>query len=134
MKTFTKQYSRSFFRKMAGLQVLAYEMMKNLTSEQKVKRILAIVKNKDIVMLEGKLTPDEETDLIAKAMANVSGSFSGIEVAFLSSTRSKSIVEKLRNSILRIIAKDRFGITVIGPSKIIKEIKMDPNKLEILFK
>ncbi len=119
---------------MAGLQVLAYEMMKNLTSEQKVKRILAIVKNKDIVMLEGKLTPDEETDLIAKAMANVSGSFSGIEVAFLSSTRSKSIVEKLRNSILRIIAKDRFGITVIGPSKIIKEIKMDPNKLEILFK
>ena len=117
-----------------ALQVLAFEMMKSLSSEEKIEKILKIVKKKDIVMLEGKLTPDEETYLISKAMANVSGKFSGIEVAFLSSTKSNSFSEKIKNSILKLIAKDRFGITVIGPSKIIKEIKMDPNKLEILFK
>lgn len=117
-----------------GVQVLSYEMMKNFSSDRRIRKILEIVKNKDIVMIEGKLTSDEETDLISKAMANVSGRFSGIEVAFLGGVTSKTFGEKFKNIILKLVAKDRFGITVVGPSKIIKEIKMDPNKLEILFK
>lgn len=117
-----------------GVQVLSYDMMKNLSSDRKIRKILDIVKTTDIVMLEGRLTADEETYLISKAMANVSGKFSGIEVAFLGSTKSNNFGDKVRNTILKLLAKDRFGITVVGPSKIIKEIKMDPNKLEILFK
>lgn len=117
-----------------GVQVLSYELIKNHTPEEKIKKILSIVKKGDIVMLEGRLNPDEELTLTSKALESVSGKFSGIEIAYLESFSEKSAIEKIRDTLLKAIAKDRFGITVIGPSKLIKEIKMDPNKLEILFK
>ncbi|MCA9459394.1 MAG: DUF2073 domain-containing protein [Nanoarchaeota archaeon] len=116
------------------MQVLSYELMKGVGPHLRIKKIMEIVKKGDIVMLEGRLSPDEETILISSALENVSGKFSGIEIAFLDSMKSKSTFEKLRDSLIKVLAKDRFGITVIGPSKIIKEIKMNPDKLEILFK
>ena len=117
-----------------GVQVLSYELIKNWSDSEKIKKILEVVRKGDIVMLEGRLDPIIETELVSKALSNLSGKFSGIEVAFLNSPKSKSVIDKFRDSILNFIAKDRMGITVIGPSKTIKEIKMDPNKLEILFK
>jgi len=119
---------------MVGVQVLSYELVKNLRSSAKIKRILDIVKKGDVVMLEGKLSSDEEASLITSALESVSGKFSGVEIAYLDSMSSKSLIEKFRDRIVKILAKDRIGITVVGPSKIVKEIKMDPNKLEILFK
>jgi len=117
-----------------GVQVLSYDLMKQMSKRDRIGKILEIVKNKDVVMLEGRLDSEEESELITEALESVSGKFSGIEVAFLDSHKSNGILEKLRNTLLKVIAKNRIGITVIGPSKIIKEIKMDPNKLEILFK
>lgn len=117
-----------------GVQVLSYELMKGLEKRDRIARILEIVKKKDIVMLEGRLDPDEESELITEALENVSGKFSGIEVAFLDSHKSEGILDKLRDTLLKVLARNRIGITVIGPSKVVKEIKMDPNKLEILFK
>lgn len=117
-----------------GVQVLAYELIKNLDSEKKVKKIIEIVKKGDIVMLEGKLSAEEDLNLTSKALESVSGKFSGIEVAYLSSRDADSLMDKVKNSLLKIIASDRIGITVIGPSKIVKEIKMNPSKLEILFR
>lgn len=108
--------------------------MKNMNSFEKISKILTIVIHGDIVMLEGRLTFEEETELISSALQNISGKFTGIEVAYLDSKNSKSLMDKLKDSLIKLIAKDRIGITVIGPSKIIEEIKMDPNKLEILFK
>lgn len=120
---------------MAGrVQVLSYSLLNNLDSIEKVNKILAIAKKGDVVMIEGRMTANEETFLISQAMANVSGKFSGVEVAFLDSQKSLSFLEKIKKSLIQALAKDRMGITVIGPSKIIKEIKMNPNKLEILFK
>lgn len=119
---------------MAGVQVLSYELIKNLDSAKKTKRILDIVKKGDVVMLEGKLSPEEELNLTSKALSSVSGKFSGIEIAHLSSSGSETLTEKLKGLLIKTIASNRFGITVIGPSKIIKEIKMNPDKLEILFK
>ncbi len=116
-----------------GVQVLSYDLLKNLNSKEKVEKILDIVKKKDIVMIEGRLLPEEETILISSALESISGKFTGIEVAFLDSNSSSGIFEKLATSILKMLAKNRFGITVVGPSKIVKEIKMDPKKLEILF-
>lgn len=117
-----------------GVQVLSYELMRTLSSKERISKILEIVMKKDVVMLEGRLPPEEESDLITAALENVGNNFSGIEVAFLDSRKSGNIFEMLKETILKVVAKNRIGITVIGPSKIIKEIKMDPNKLEILFK
>lgn len=128
-----KQSLRSSFRKM-GVQVLSYELFKDLRSSEKISKILEVVKRGDIVMLEGRLDSEIEADLIAQAMANISGKFTGVEVAYLGSIKSKSLAQKIRDRIVKVLVKDRMGITVIGPSKVIKEIKMDPHQLEILFK
>lgn len=117
-----------------ALQVLSYDLIKFLSSEAKVNKILSIVKKGDVVMIEGRISPFEETELISQALASVSGRFTGIEVAYLDSNSSKDFVSNLKEFMIKFIAKDRIGITVVGPSKIIKEIKMDPQKLEILFK
>lgn len=119
---------------MAGVQVLAYELLKNLDSTSKLKKILEVVKKGDIVLLEGRLTSEEETDLMAHALKNISGKFPGIEIAFLESSTSKSLLDKIKINVLKVLAGNRIGLTVVGPSKIIKEIKMNPDKLEILFK
>ncbi len=117
-----------------GVQVLSYELMKRTSPAKKIDKILEIVKKGDVVLLEGRMSSEDELNLTSRALESVSGRFSGIEIAFLDSITSKSFADKFKNVLLKMIAKDRFGITVIGPSKIIKEIKMDPNKLEILFK
>lgn len=117
-----------------GVQVLSYDLIKDLTNKHKIDKILSIVKSGDVVMLEGRLSREIENELITSALQSVSGKFTGIEVAFLDSKTEKTILGKLKLKVLKLIAKDRIGISVIGPSKIIKEIKMDPKKLEILFK
>lgn len=119
---------------MVNVQVLSYDLMKNLTSLAKVKKILEIVKKGDVVMLEGRLMPEEETALISSALESVSGKFSGIEIAYLDSKKPSSFLDRFRDRIIKLLAKDRIGITVVGPSKIVKDIKMNPDKLEILFR
>lgn len=117
-----------------GVQVLSYNYLQSVSSSQKVHRILEIVKKGDVVLIEGKLTAEEEMTLTSKTMENVSKDFSGIEIAYLGTPEPSSTLEKIRDKIVSLLAKDRMGITAIGPSKIIKEIKSNPSKLEILFK
>jgi len=118
-----------------GVQVLSYDLIMDLDSKDRITKILNIVRDKgDVVMIEGRLSPEDETELISSALGSVSGRFTGIEVAFLDHKRAQGFIAKLKDSLLKILAKDRIGITVVGPSNIVKEIKMDPQKLEILFK
>lgn len=113
---------------------MSFNSVKNMSSEEKIKQILEIVKKGDLVMIEGRLSSDEELSLTSNALSNVSKKFSGVEIAFLGRETTKNLVDRIKNTLIKLIAKDRFGITVVGPSKQIKEIKMNPDKLEILLK
>ena len=117
----------------ANLQVLSYKLIENLSSSAKITKILDLVKLGDVVMFEGRLSSEEELDLTTKALQSVSGKFTGVEIAFLGSTGT-GLLEKLKHNIVKVVSGRSLGITVIGPSKIIQEIKMDPNNLEILLK
>ena len=118
-----------------GVQVLSYDLIMTLDQKKRIEKILDIVREDgDVAMIEGRLGPEDETELISSALGSVSGRFTGIEVAFLDNKKSHGFIEKLKDSLIKILAKDRIGITVVGPSNIIKEIKMNPDKLEILFK
>ncbi|NCC71686.1 DUF2073 domain-containing protein, partial [bacterium] len=79
-----------------GVQVISYNMLRNLDSKKKIEKILDVVLKGDIAVVEGRLSPDEELSLTAKAMQNVSGKFPGIEIAFLDSDGAKSFIEKLK--------------------------------------
>jgi hypothetical protein len=117
-----------------GVQVISYNTFLEFDSKKKVDKILYIVKKGDIAVVEGRLTPEEEMELTQRTMQNVSGNFSGIEIAFLESFETKTVMDKMRKYLAKLLIKNRMGISVIGPSRKIKEIKMDPNKLEIMFK
>ena len=105
-----KQSSKSSFKKM-GVQVLSYELFKDLRSSEKIAKILEVVKGGDIVMLEGKLDSEIEADLIASAMASISGRFTGVEVAYLGSIRAKSFTQKIKEQLVKILVKDRIELT-----------------------
>lgn len=115
------------------IKILSYDFMKNLSSGKKIKEILNLVLKNEIVLLEGKLSFEEQNDLTTHALRKINSKFSGIEIAYLSPTND-TFKEKILNKILNLFAKNRLGLTLIGPSKIVKEIKMDPKKLDILLK
>jgi hypothetical protein len=119
-----------------SIQFLPFSEIKSLESELRIKKILGIVAENNILILQGKLRPEEERRLIGdtmKMIRHVSG-FSGIELATISSSTESSFWIKLRDKMARILSGSDFGaVTVIGPATIVKEIKKDPSKIELLL-
>ncbi len=118
------------------VKIISYESMKVMTSEEKISQIFNYVKNGEIIVLEGRLSAEESLKLTNKALRNISAKFTGIEIAHLQKEikLEENLFEFVKEKIIYFLAKNRLGITVIGPSKKIKEIKMDPSKLDVLFK
>jgi hypothetical protein len=87
--------------------------------------------------LQGRLKSEEETRLIGDTMAmigHVKG-FKGIELAVISGNGGEGFIDRLRKGIVNAIAKGDLGaVTVIGPATIVKEIKRNPKKIELLLK
>lgn len=120
---------------MIALHFMPYAEIERLTQDQRIEKILSIVKDDKIVLLEGKLKPHEEASLIARTMASIDGSFRGIEVAGIRPhgvSNDPAIIAKLRMRFINALFGDRKGFTVIGPATIVKEIKQDPDKI-LLF-
>lgn len=104
-----------------------------LSRKERSEKILTLVKKGDLVVFEGRLDSEEEMNLTTRALESVSGKFTGIEIAYLGS-QNASLIEKVKHSLVKVLSGKSPGLTVVGPSKTIKEIKMDPNNLEIMLK
>jgi hypothetical protein len=117
---------------MVTLQFVPYNEIEELGSARRVKKLIDIVKQNKIVLLQGKLKKEEETDLIAITMEEVGDKFKGIELAVINpENNDQSGIRKIRNDFFSFLLGDRQGLTVIGPASIVKEIKKDPNKIEL---
>jgi len=103
----------------------------------RIKKILGIILQNKIVILQGRLRPEEEARLIENTMTligNIDG-FQGIEIAALSnSDEDRSLFEKVRHNIARILVGEQDAVTIIGPASVIKEIKRNPRKIELMLK
>jgi uncharacterized protein len=118
---------------MVTLQFVPYHEIEELGSARRVKKLIDIVKDNKIVLLQGRLKKEEETDLIAITMEEVGDKFKGIELAVINSEKKGAAgIKKIRNNFFSFLLGDRQGLTVIGPANIVKEIKKDPNKIELL--
>jgi len=124
-------------KKVKGLTIefIPYAEISMLSSSERIKRILDIVVKNRIVILQGKLLPQEEARLIEDTMILASHvkSFRGIEIAVIEPNKENtSMMAKIRKNIAKI-----FGvydaITVIGPATIVREIRKDPRKIELMF-
>jgi|SRR3989344_3508294 len=115
---------------MFTIQYVPFSQVQKLDSESRVRRLLRIVKEEKIVLMEGKLTPEEEAKLIEETMEMVDSKFKGVEVCTVSPQEKMSLFKK---SILDLFLGDSRGMTIIGPASIVKEIKRDPNKIQLLM-
>lgn len=102
----------------------------------RVKKIMGIVLNGKLVILQGRLRADEEVKLIENSMVmigNVPG-FQGVEIATLSGeSEDRGLFEGVRRNIARILVGEQDAITVIGPASVVGEMKKDPKKVELML-
>ncbi|MBL7056432.1 DUF2073 domain-containing protein [Candidatus Woesearchaeota archaeon] len=120
---------------MVTFQFVPYYEIEDLGSARRVKKLIDIVKQNKIVLLQGRLRKEEEADLISIAMEEIGKKFKGIELAVINpEERGQEGLRKLRNNFFNIVLGDRQGLTIVGPASVVKDIKKDPSKIELLTK
>ena len=117
---------------MLTLQFIPHHEIQGLSQAKKIRKLLDIVKNNKIVLMEGKLEGQDEQELIKETMEAIDERFKGIEIATISPDQKEmSFMNKMRNNVADVLMGSRSGLTVIGPASVIKEIKQDPNKMQL---
>jgi len=117
------------------IHFMPYSEIAREDSIGRMKKIMGLVLDQKIIILQGRLRPDEEARLIENSMTligNIKG-FQGIEVATISGDENATAFEKARKNLARILIGERDSITIIGPATVVKEIKRNPKKLEIML-
>jgi len=121
-----------------SIQFLPFSEIRDLDSTGRIKKILNIVLGNNILILQGRLKAEEETRLIGDTMAmidHVKG-FKGIELAVISGNGNNSgrFFSKVRQNLANSLAKGDLGaVTIIGAATIVKDIKKNPKKIELLL-
>mgnify|MGYP001605609388 CR=1 FL=1 len=111
---------------MLTIQFIPYNQIAYLDSGEKIRKLLKEVKLNKIVLMQGRLNPSEETNLIQQTMEVIDEDFKGVEICTVY-PYSKDTLGKVRPFLLG----SRDGVTVIGPASIVKEIRRNPNKIEL---
>ena len=129
---------KKIIKKLSGLSlhVIPFSEVKNLSISERVKKILNLVLGNKIVILHGRLRPEEEARLIEDTMALVDHvkDFRGIELAVIEpNLKEENVFVKMRYGLAKKLIGDNSALTIIGPASVIKEIKRDPRKLELLL-
>ncbi len=118
---------------MLTLQYVQYADLENMNSSQKIKHLLSIVEEGKIVLMQGRLTPEEETGLIKETMTRIKKAFKGIQLCTIYPAESSGhLFGKMRKELAKILVGNQEGLTIIGPDSIVKEIRRDPSKIQLL--
>ena len=118
-----------------SIQFLPYSEIRGLNSDERIKKILGIILGNNILVIQGRLTPGEETRLIGDTMAMIDHvkSFKGIELAVISGSGREGVFGRFTKGIANALAGGDFSaITIIGPATIVKEIKKNPKKIRAI--
>lgn len=119
-----------------SLHVIPFSEVRDMNISERVKKILSLVLGNKIVILHGRLRPEEEARLIEDTMAMIDHvkSFRGIELAVIEpDLKEEGFLTKAKYVLAKRLVGDNSCLTVVGPASIIKEIKKDPKKLELFL-
>lgn len=118
---------------MLTLQYIPYHEFAPLSLDEKLKKVLKSVKLDKIIIIEGRLDAVEESELIKRTMEQIDKKFKGIEIASIDHNfKNMDIVEKIKKSIAHYLLQRNPGLTIVGPATIVKEIRKDPTKIELM--
>lgn len=106
-----------------------------LYGSKKYENILNFVKENYIVLVDGNFTKDDEIQLLKITMEHVNSKFKGIEFASFNPTEKKHLnfFKSVKMKLATWLSGNQ-GLTLIGRSEIIKDIKKDPDKIELMTK
>ena len=120
-----------------AIQFMPYSEIKHLSSTERIKKILDISFTNSILIIQGRLKPEEETRLIEDTMAMIGHvkNFKGIELAVIrSKSEGLSPMEKIKDKLAsKLSGADLASTTIIGPATIVREIKQNPKKIELFL-
>jgi len=120
---------------MVTLQFMPYSEIEALSSVGRIRKLLTVAKQNKIVLLQGRLKKDEEAELIKATMEEINKEFKGIELAVINpKSETLSGFDKFKSDFVEMLLGDRSGMTIIGPANVVKSIKKDPDKIELLTK
>ncbi|MDD5192656.1 MAG: DUF2073 domain-containing protein [Candidatus Nanoarchaeia archaeon] len=125
-------------KKIKGLTLhfMPYSEIARLESVERIKKLLKIILSNKVVVLQGRLSSEEETRLIEDTMimvGNIKG-FKGVELAVIEQGDDLTAIQKLRFGIAKAITGQQNALTIIGPATIVKEMKRNPKKLEVMMR
>ena len=89
--------------------------------------------------MQGRLKPSEEAKLIEETMSQITKSFSGISFCTINPSQQngrpvkKTFSKKLKDSFYNMTLGKRDVLTIIGPASIVKEIRKNPSKIDLLL-
>src|SRR3990167_4256598 len=92
-----------------SLHVIPFSEVQTLTISERVKKILNLILGNKIIILHGRLRPEEEARLIEDTMALVDHvpGFRGIELAVIEpNLKNETIFVKMRHGIARKLIGD----------------------------
>lgn len=119
-----------------AIQFIPYSEIRSLNSDDRIRKILNIVLSNNIIILQGKLKAEEESRLIGDTMAMIGHvkDFKGIELAVIGSEEKSNVFDRFRKGFVNALSGgDMAAITIIGPASVVKEIKRNPKKIELLL-
>ena len=102
----------------------------------RIKKIMGLVLQQKIIILQGKLLPDEEARLIENSMTLIGNikDFQGVEIAAISGdSDNRGLFEKVRRNIAKILVGEQDAITIIGPATVVKDITRNPRRIELML-
>jgi hypothetical protein len=126
-------------KKIKGLTLhfMPYGEIAKLETVERIKKLLKIILDNKVVILQGRLRPEEESRLIEDTMimiGNIKG-FKGVELAVISQDSSdKTMFDKFKFGLAKALVGQQDALTIIGPASIVKEMKRDPKKLEVMMR
>ena len=118
------------------LQFIPFSEIEKLDSTARIRKLLEIVLKNKIVVIQGRLKAEEETRLIGDTMVMVGKvkGFQGIELAVVSpNMKERDFMSKVKHGIANALVGQTDSLTIIGPASIIKDMKRDPRKLEVMM-
>jgi len=106
------------------IKFLPYEKFKESGS----KSLLRELKGNTLILIDAKLTAEEEAELIKDTMKRVSDNFSGIELSSIELFKPNGL-GRIKAAFLEFLLRKKRGLTIIGPARIVRRIEKNPEEL-----
>ena len=118
-------------QKKLKIDFISLDAFREKSMDDRTQMILNKVEKDRIVVLDAALPAEEELRLVEMTLKNVGDKFPGIEVCVLP-RKTKNFYD-LINKFLKTVNKQVTvpGLTLIGPSRIIKQIRRNPGSFSV---